>query len=284
MIVAIRKLIAHSHHRRADTMNKPATTREWDAAAYHRVSAPQVSWGRKILEQLSLQGDETVMDAGCGTGRLTRELLELVPRGKVVAVDISRNMLQTAREHLQPEFGDRVEFLACDLVDLSFDRRFDGIFSTASFHWITDHDRLFRVLFRALKAGGWLCAQCGGGPNIKRLLDRVSVMADTPKYRPYIGGYDPWFYDYPESAAERLRKAGFVDVETDLHDAPTQFATAEEFKEFVAKVILRQHLDRIPEESLRNNLLDELTRQAAQDSPPFLLDYWRLNLKGRRPR
>jgi trans-aconitate 2-methyltransferase len=258
-------------------------SREWDATAYHRVSSPQVSWGRGVLEKLPLKGDEKVLDAGCGTGRLTKELLELLPRGKVVGLDASENMLRTAREHLSPMFGERVEFLAADLLDLGFDQKFDGIFSTAAFHWVRDHDRLFAVLFRALKPGGWLCAQCGGGPNIKRLLDRVAVLANTPKYRHYIGGYDPWLYDYPEPAADRLRKTGFVEVETDLHDAPTQFATREEFREFVAKVILRQHLDRIPDEASRNELLDHLTAQAAKDSPPFSLDYWRLNLRGRRP-
>jgi trans-aconitate 2-methyltransferase len=260
-----------------------SATREWDASAYHRVSAPQFSWGRKVLEQLSLRGDETVLDAGCGTGRLTRELLELVPCGKVVGLDVSENMLRAARENLAPEFGDRVEFVAADLLDLHFNEEFDGIFSTAAFHWVRDHDRLFAGLFRALRPGGWLCAQCGGGPNLKRLLERVAVLADNAQYGPYIGGYDPWFYDYPEPAAERLRRAGFVEVETDLHEAPTQFATREEFREFVAKVILRQHLDRIPDERLRNDLLAQLSWQAAQDSPPFSLDYWRLNLKGRRP-
>jgi len=257
--------------------------REWDASAYHRVSAPQVSWGRKVLERLPLRGDETVLDAGCGTGRLTKELLELLPQGRVVGLDVSENMLRTAREHLEPEFRGRVEFLACDLLDLPFDRKFDGIFSTAAFHWVHDHDRLFQKLFQALKPGGWLCAQCGGGPNIKRLLDRVAVLASRPEYGPYIGGYDPWFYDNPDTAAERLRSVGFDEVETNLHDAPTQFSTGPEFREFVAKVILRQHLDRIPHEKLRNDLMDELTKQASEDSPPFLLDYWRLNLKGRRP-
>ena len=236
-----------------------------------------------MLERLSLRGDETVLDAGCGTGRLTRELLELLPRGRVVGLDVSENMLRAAREHLEPEFGERVEFVACDLLEMPFDRKFDGIFSTAAFHWVRDHDRLFEKLFRALKPGGWLCAQCGGGPNIKRLLDRVAVLAEQSKYKSYLGGYDPWFYDSPETAAQRLRKVGFVDVETNLHEAPTQFETAQEFREFVAKVILREHLERIPEATLRNELMDELTQQAALDSPSFLLDYWRLNLKGRRP-
>src|SRR5690349_11037795 len=120
--------------------------REWDADAYHRISGPQFSWGKRVLERLALRGDEILMDAGCGTGKLTAELLEQLPHGHVIAVDLSYNMLAGAREHLQPRFGRQVSLVAADLLHLPFVRAFDGIFSTAAFHWVPDHDRLFRAL------------------------------------------------------------------------------------------------------------------------------------------
>jgi len=113
-------------------------TREWNAAAYHSLSVPQLSWGRKVLSRLNLRGDESLMDAGCGTGRLTAELLEALTRGRVVAVDISQNMLIAARDHLTPQFGPRIHFASCDLQDLPFRKAFDGIFSTAAFHWVPE--------------------------------------------------------------------------------------------------------------------------------------------------
>lgn len=140
-------------------------TREWDAAAYHRLSGPQVSWGKKVLSGLKLCGNELLMDAGCGTGRLTAELLQDLPHGRVVGVDLSQNMLVTARDHLIPQFGLRVHFVVADLQNLPFEHSFDGIFSTAALHWVPDHLRLFGSLFRALRPGGWLRAQCGGGPK-----------------------------------------------------------------------------------------------------------------------
>jgi len=161
-------------------------SREWNATLYHQISAPQVSWGKKVLGRVSLRGHERVLDAGCGTGRLTRDLLEALPEGQVVALDVSQNMLEAARAYLEPEFGERVEFVRCDLLELPFDNEFDGIFSTASFHWVLDHERLFRNLYRALRPGGWLVAQCGGQHNLDRFLGRVARLMESHAYAPFF--------------------------------------------------------------------------------------------------
>src|SRR5947199_6517058 len=108
--------------------------REWNSSVYHRLSGPQVSWGKKVLARLHLRGDELVLDAGCGTGRLTAELLEALPRGRVIGIDLSENMLRSASEHLAPKFGSQVGLAACDFLHLPFGRLFDGIVSTAAFH------------------------------------------------------------------------------------------------------------------------------------------------------
>jgi len=259
-------------------------SREWNAALYHQISAPQVGWGKKVLARVSLRGDETVLDAGCGTGRLTRDLLEALPRGHVVGLDLSRNMIEAARAYLEPDFRGRVEFICGDILQVPFEEKFDGIFSTASFHWVIDHDRLFQRLHRALRPGGWLCAQCGGGRNIARLLARVETLIAAKPYAEHLVGYRfPWQFSDAETAATRLRSAGFEQIETSLEEAPTQFDTAPEFQCFVESVILHRHLERIPTPELRQNFLAELTRLASGDHPPFLLDYWRLNLQARKP-
>jgi trans-aconitate 2-methyltransferase len=258
-------------------------SKEWNATLYHQISAPQVSWGKKVLARVKLRGDERVLDAGCGTGRLTRDLLEALPAGQVIALDVSQNMLNGARAYLEPDFGSRVEFACCDLLDLAFEREFDLIFSTASFHWVRDHDRLFRNLYRALRPGGWLIAQCGGGRNLARLLSRVARLMESSPYAKYFAGYPfPWEFSDAETAANRLRQAGFEQVETSLEEAPTQLPSAPEYQQFVESVILRSHLLQLPDAALRQQFLVALTQQAAVDDPPFLLDYWRLNLQGHR--
>lgn len=259
------------------------TLTEWDAATYHRLSAPQFSWGLQVIERLRLKGDETVMDAGCGTGRLTALLLERLPRGRVLAVDLSQNMLEAARSHLAPRFSRRLEFVRADLSKLSFDGAFDGIFSTAAFHWVPDHPSLFRSLYASLRPGGWLVAQCGGGPNIARLMRRASVLMACEPYAPYFSGWqDTKVFADEVTTAERLRAAGFSNVETGLEPAPTVLSGAEEFREFLTTVNMHAHLARLPEGSLRRRFVEELTEQAAGDDPPFLLDYFRLNISALR--
>jgi trans-aconitate 2-methyltransferase len=275
---AAKRLRADDRRPKTDDM-----TKEWNAALYHQISGPQVSWGKKVLSRVELRGNERLLDAGCGTGRLTRDLLEALPRGKVVALDVSQNMIDAARNYLEPDFGGRVEFVCCDLLDLSFENEFDGIFSTASFHWVLDHDRLFRNLYRALKPGGWLIAQCGGGKNIARLLARAERLMATEPYAQSFAGYEsPWEYSDAETATTRLKNAGFDQIETNLEEAPTKFANAAEFRQFVENVILRHHLQRISDARERKQFMTTLTSEFANDHSPFLIDYVRLNLKARR--
>jgi trans-aconitate 2-methyltransferase len=259
-------------------------TDEWNAAVYHRVSEPQVSWGERVLARVRLRGDETVLDAGCGTGRLTAHLLEQLPHGKVIAVDRSANMLQVAAEHLTPRFGDRVTFVQADLAHLDLSEVADVIFSTATFHWVLDHDLLFRTLHRVLKPGGRLVAQCGGGRVLEHLLHRASLLMASPPFAPYFVGWGKqWEFADADTTARRLKEAGFVEVKTWLQQAPVTLDGPEEYAEYVRTVVFRLHLERIGDESLGARFIDELTRAAAGDDPPYSLDYWRLNLEAIRP-
>lgn len=258
---------------------------EWNAAVYHQVSNPHVTWGRTVLSDLTLQGGETVLDAGCGSGRLTAELLELVPEGRVIAVDRSANMLAEARANLT-RFSDRVSFVQADIGTLTPEQvggPVDLVFSTATFHWILDHPRLFRALFQVLKPGGLLLAQCGGGPNLERLLARAQSLMKTPELTPYFEGWPgPWEFATDRTTADRLEAAGFVDVVTWLYEAPTPMDDAETYRSFLTNVIMGEHLARLPE-AKRTTFIDTLTTEAATEDPPFVFDYWRLNMRARRP-
>lgn len=263
---------------------RPSNSREWNAAEYHRLSAPQFHWGQRVLSELHLRGDERVLDAGCGTGKLTQILLHNLPRGRIVGLDVSRNMVMHARPGLQAEFGDRAQFVAADLVALPFHEAFDGIFSTASFHWVLDHDLLFRNLFAALRPGGWLHAQCGGGPNIARLRGRVRVLSQTAEFAPWLADFtEPWFFSGAETAKDGLRRAGFEDIHTGLEAAAVTVSSAEEFHDYLRTFVLHRHLEQLPSAHLQEQFLQHLTRSSAEDSPPWTLDYTRLNLRARKP-
>jgi trans-aconitate 2-methyltransferase len=264
-------------------MSEPPPSREWNAAEYHRLSAPQFQWGRRVLSELQLRGDERLLDAGCGTGKLTRILLENLPLGSVVGLDLSRNMVLHAQKSLAPDFGDRVRFVAADLAALPFHDCFDGIFSTASFHWVLDHDALFRNLYAALRPTGWLHAQCGGGPNIARLRQRVRAVSEAHEFSDWLGNFpEPWFFADAESTAARLRAAGFEDIETRLEEASFTATSGQEFQEYLRTFVLHRHLERLPTDNLRAAFVQELADASAQDDPPWTLDYWRLNLRAHK--
>ena len=188
----------------------------WDARTYDRSSEPQQSWAADVLARLAgIAPDATILDVGCGTGRVTQELAALVPRGRVLAIDASADMVALAQQRL----GDRAEVWRQDALDLEVDEPVDAIVSTATLHWVTDHDRLWARLAGALKHGGVLEAQCGGKGNIDRVREVVDAVArDTA---PELLGWSPWTFAGPEETERRLQQAGFVDIRCWLEERPT---------------------------------------------------------------
>jgi trans-aconitate methyltransferase len=255
---------------------------DWDGAAYQRLSDPQFGWGMRVLDAVELRGDECALDLGCGPGRLTAELLKRLPRGRVIAVDASPSMIATARRQLA-RFGERVSFLQGDLLCLELHSIADLAFSTATFHWIHDHAQLFGVIHRALKPGGRLVAQCGGGPNLERIRGRSYQLMREPRFAPFFRDWrNPWNYTSPEETAERLCAVGFIEIETGLEEASITLDSADAFRQFARTVVVRPYLAAISDEARREEFLDALVAQAAGDTPPFTLDYWRLNMRAKR--
>jgi trans-aconitate 2-methyltransferase len=245
-------------------------SRDWDAAAYDRVSAPQVEWGLKVLERLPLRGDETVLDAGCGSGRVTQLLLERLPRGHVVAVDSAPSMIDHAREALDPE---RTTVLEASLTELVLDEQVDAGFSNAVFHWIGDHDALFARLHAALRPGGRLVAQCGGAGNVGRLHRVADALAGSEPYAPYLADWErPWHFAGAEETAARLERAGFTEVETWLEPYPV---TPPDPISFLRVVCLGPHLGQLPEE-LRDSYVEAVCERSGAE-----LDYVRLNIEAK---
>jgi trans-aconitate methyltransferase len=257
---------------------------EWNATSYHKVSGPQASWGQKVLNRLTVNGDERAIDAGCGSGRLTGELMERLPNGPLIAIDRSWNMLMTARANLRPMPGARVSFVQVSLPDLPFADWADLVFSTATFHWIKDHPALFAGIFRALRSGGRLHAQCGGGPNLRRAHQLAEQVMDAAPFKPYFGDWPgPWEFANAEVTSSRLKKAGFMAIDTNLEEAPTTLATEADYREFVTTVIYHPHLERLPDARTKQAFIDRVTGLAAKEETPFTLDYWRLNMQARKP-
>jgi len=248
-------------------------SRDWDAATYDRVSTPQVEWAERVLARLPLRGDETVLDAGCGSGRVTRMLLDRLPRGHVVAVDSTASMVEHAKEALDPE---RATVFQADLIELELDEPVDAVFSNAVFHWIRDHDLLFERLHAALRPGGQLVAQCGGQGNVERLHRVANRLATEEPYAEHLSDWErPWHFAGAEETAERLDRAGFTDIRTSLEPYPI---TPEDPAAFLRTVCLGPHLGLLPDE-LHDRYVEAVCERAGVE-----LDYVRLNIDAKKPR
>jgi trans-aconitate 2-methyltransferase len=254
--------------------------REWDADEYEVLSAPQTRWGVEVLGRLDVRGDEVAIDAGCGTGRVTKLLLAKLPEGSVLAIDGSRAMVEAARKRFAGELRVRVE--RQDLLSLEVDEPVDLVFSTATFHWILDHDRLFGNLARALKPGGRLVAQCGGEGNISCATKATKETMEQERFRDYFVGWkDDKYYADAKSTSRRLEAAGFEEVETWLHGEVAAFGSVDELARFLAAVVLGAHMERLPEGERGPFAAAVAAKVAAVDGNPAL-DYVRLNIMARR--
>ena len=244
------------------------TPRDWDAVSYQRVSVPHEEWARSILDRLELRGDEVVLDAGCGSGRVTSMLVERLPEGRVIAVDGSASMVEQVGSVLRSQD----EAMVSDLLALELEEPVDVVFSSAVFHWILDHEALFRSLRGVLKPGGRLAAQNGGAGNITKLKASSEEVAEREPYAPHFEGFgQPWNYAAPEETEERLLGAGFARARCWLQ--PWDVVPPEP-AEFLRTVCLGPHVDRLPEE-LRDPFINDIL---ALEDEPLVLGYVRLNI------
>jgi trans-aconitate 2-methyltransferase len=241
----------------------------WDAGSYDTTSQPQQAWAEDVLERVrDIRPDATILDVGCGTGRVTERLLELVPQGRVLAIDASADMVRLARRRLE----DRAFIWEESVLELDLEEPVDAIFSTATLHWVPDHERLWHVLATALKHGGRLEVQCGGEGNIARV--REAIDAAVAEGYPELAGWSPWEFASPADTRRRLQDAGFAEIRCWLQERPTE---PDDLAAFVRTSILAAHLERLAPER-REPFVAAVTARVRAP-----LDYVRLNVSAVRP-
>lgn len=237
----------------------------WDAGTYDRTSHPQQEWAVGVLGRIGhrLPPGATVLDVGCGTGRVTESVLDLVPEGRVLAIDASAEMVEVARARL----GQRARVWREDVLELALDEPVDAVVSTATLHWVPDHELMWQRLADALKTGGLLEVQCGGQGNIDRVREVIDAVVSEGF--PELERWSPWVFAGPAETQARLEAAGFTAERCWLEERPT---TPDDVPSFVRTSILPAHLARLPQERREAFAAAVLERVRAP------LDYVRLNV------
>ena len=227
-------------------------------------------WGCQAISRLQLTGDERVLDIGCGTGRDAQRLLDLLPHGRIVAVDGSRQMLAELTARLRDQL-DRITILHADLREpLNLPEPADAALSVATLHWLPDHAAVFRHLAAVLRPGGQLVIEAVGAGNVAAVRRALSDVCGDD-------GSDVWTFATVDDTATRLTAAGFHDVQITLVPDPLQLERGEQLEAFLATVILGAQLRQIPPAERHS-----FVTSVAQRLPEPVIDYVRLQIHARR--
>lgn len=254
----------------------------WDADTYDIVSDAQEEWARFIIKQRKWHGGEAVLDAGCGSGRITKMLSEIIRDGNICAVDNDPNMIKKATERLGNI--ENVCIIQSDLTDAEFgfmQRKFDVIFSNAVLHWILDHHKIFRNFYNLLKPDGELLIQCGGFGNLKKTISVFNTVKDYSDFKQYFSEWkQSWNFAKPNDTKNILNDLGFKHIRVYLSNSNVNFSNKNNYLLYVKTVVLGPYLKYFPSEQLKNKFVEEILDLIENDYAELKwnLDYVRLNI------
>ncbi|MDQ6724332.1 MAG: methyltransferase domain-containing protein [Thermoproteota archaeon] len=264
-------------------MNENPFSFLWDAETYDKVSDIHEVWARKIISSKTCTGKETIMDAGCGSGRITKILIEIVPFGKVYAIDNDQNMIKKAKDNLKG--FKNVNFIQSNLLDIDLNKiqsKFNIIFSNAVLHWILDHYIVFKNFYDLLLADGQLLIQCGGYGNLQKDISTFNIVKDSAEFKAYFSKWkDQWNFAKPVDTENILKEIGYRYINVYLEDYPVTFEDKKSYSIYLKTVVLGPYLKYLPSEKLQDSFLQRIIKIKEKESTQesiLTLDYKRLNI------
>ncbi len=260
----------------------------WDAETYHKISNIQEEWAIEILEKRKIKEDEVILDAGCGSGRVTQLIANKAKTGKIYAVDIDANMISNAKENLK-DFTNII-FIRSDLINLKLPEKMNLIFSNAVIHWIFDHEKLFKNFWDLLKSGGELLIQFGGKNNlgtIPIIADKIVKDKEFSKY--FENWINPWNFNSVENISKILKDIGFKNILVNSEKKIAKFPSLDEYRLFMKTVVLKPYLSYLPSHNnnkMKEIFMDEFIKefqncpddQETKQNSKWKIDYTRLNI------
>lgn len=257
-------------------------TYEFDGEKYKAASLPQKEWGTSLISQLSLQGNEAILDLGCGDGILTEQLSLLVPDGKVLGVDASIGMINTAKKLCR----NNLDFIQMDINNLNFSNKFDAIFSNAALHWIKNHNMLLHNSYEALKAGGIILWSFGGHGNCTNFLEIIQSKINDEKYRDFFKDFEmPWFMPSASQYEKLISKIGFSEFTIESVNRDRYFSTSDEMIKWIDQPCIVPFIERIPDtlkSTFRNEVIKEMIEKTGQTDGTCFETFRRLQIYAKK--
>ncbi len=253
-------------------------TYEFDGEKYKIASTPQKEWGESLISQISLHGNERILDLGCGDGYLTEQLAMLVPSGKVLGIDASVGMIQTAKKICR----DNLDFVHMDINSLCFSNEFDIIFSNAALHWVRDHDRLLKNSLAALKTDGILLWSFGSEGNCSNFLSVIQKKITDDKYIEFFKDFEmPWFMPSKSHYAELISNIGFSHFTITEVNRDRYFPTSDELIKWIDQPSIVPFIECIPDTlkgTFRKEVIEEMLERAQQPDGTCFETFRRLQI------
>jgi len=252
---------------------------EFDGEKYKQASKHQKEWGNKLISGININGNENILDLGCGDGALTKQLSTLVPNGKVIGIDASVGMIQTAKE-LETA---NLTFVCLDINDMEYENLFDIIFSNAALHWVKNHQQLLQNSFTALKANGILAWNFAADGNCSNFFDTVDEVMNMPSYQEFFIDYEcPWYMPSKDDYMLLIEKAGFKQFDVSYENADRYFANVDEMIKWIDQpslVPFLKYLSNDKIESFRNKVVDIMIDKTKQSDGRCFETFRRLDIK-----
>jgi len=255
---------------------------QFDVKKYERFSTHHKGWAKRLSVELSLKGNERILDLGCGDGALTAQLAALVPKGTVVGIDASRRMIETARAHQ----SSNLSFVVRDINDLDDTEAYEVIFSTATLHWVHDHHALIEKVYRALAPEGALRFNFGGDGNCIHFHKIVREAMARPEYAPYFAAFSwPWFMPSVESYLGFMSEHPFQEARVWGENAERYFATEELLTNWVDQpslVPFMGGIDPADRQQFREYVLRRMIEDTRQPDGRYFETIRRINVFARK--
>jgi len=255
---------------------------EFDGQKYKNASGHQKEWGARILDELSLTGAEAILDLGCGDGVLTKQLADLVPEGRVLGIDASKGMIETAKE-LE---GHNLLFALQDINDIAFTNEFDLIFSNAALHWVKDHHKLYRNCYTALKSGGIVRFSFAGDGNCSNFYEVVREVMNDSYYSWHFKNFEwPWYMPRISDYEELINQQEFKELRCWEENADRNFSTKEDMVKWIDQPSIVPFLKSLPKEKqsqFRDEVIRRMVDKTVQPDGTYFETFRRINVYAKK--
>ena len=253
-------------------------TYEFDGEKYKTASSHQKEWGKNLISEISLQGNEIILDLGCGDGHLTEQLSMLVPNGKVLGIDASVGMIKTAKKIHR----NNLDFIRMDINELHFTNEFNIIFSNAALHWVKDHNRLLKNSYEALTAGGILLWDFGSNGNCSNFLSVIQKKICENKYKIFFRNFDmPWFMPTKSHYEELITNIGYSNFTITEVNRDRYFPTSNEMIKWIDQPCIVPFIECIPDalkSTFRKEVIEEMLERTQTPDGTYFETFRRIRI------